>query len=630
MVNKSGNNTQKKRRSQADGLVKVSAIQEMTRVLQHNASRIATRDNYGSMETISLQEMIARDAREFLLETPTVENRFAFYRRMEKLDPEVKIAKNYLALMIQRSYLGPRLDRTDKGYQETAGFLSNVNVVLAEMQFASRVGSIAKDLIRHGNSFLRVKRDAGHQISSSEIIPPDSVTILSDRYIAKFKEFKGVLNERNYYVMAEKKSRSDEPYEVMWDSLQDPEPNEDGTPAEIVLPAKDMLHVSWDSEGHQFIDSFHRETYNIWGESVYESIIVYVKGKLMITTDYLRWMRQGMPRWVMSVAMDDILKLSQYEGDLKAKTKAAIEAAKAIFAMFESQLYYYDDNEESPTYRKKLPIEPDAILALSDKCVLEQKGGTSAPDPMVMNFIKECNRSIASALGVPMTLFGYEEGSTYAVSKITAKFMAGYGGGLLRTIEVDVKEFLKAEFKRRGAAFKATPEDWENLYLEYDRDDIEDLQARNNVDLIRAQVVTQLASAASTLYQGGVCSLNDARAIMREGLDALTALQGRQDGDALKPLQPMITTGMFAPPAVHHSHSVERPIHAIVNENGAKGSVGELTLEKDEPLLEKEVKQAISDSYVYFIEDIARKVENGEIGGKHGKEIQPSLDGLFE
>ena len=32
MVTKSGNNTQKKRRSQYDGLVKVSAIQEMTRV----------------------------------------------------------------------------------------------------------------------------------------------------------------------------------------------------------------------------------------------------------------------------------------------------------------------------------------------------------------------------------------------------------------------------------------------------------------------------------------------------------------------------------------------------------------------------------------------------------------------
>lgn len=104
-----------------------------------------------------------------------------------------------------------------------------------------------------------------------------------------------------------------------------------------------------------------------------------------------------------------------------------------------------------------------------------------------------------------------------------------------------------------------------------------------------------------------------ARAIMRNGLDALMALQGRQDGDELKPLQPMISTGMFMPPAMQHAHSVERPIHAIVNDKEGKGSKGPLTLEKDEPLLEKEVKQAISDSYVYFIEDIARKVENGEI-----------------
>ena len=345
--------------------------------------------------------MIARDAREFLLETPTVDNRFAFFRRMEKLDPEIQIAKNYLALMIQRSYLGPRLDKSDKSYVETPDFLSKVNVVLAEMQFASRIGSIAKDLIRYGNSFLRVKRDAGRQISSSEIIPPDSITILSDRYISNFSEFKGILNAKDYFVITEKKKRADEPYTVTWDSSADPEPNEDGTPAEIVLPARDVLQVAWDREGNQFLDSLHRETYNVWGSSVYESIIIYVKGKLMVTTDYLRWMRQGMPRWVMNVAMDDILNLSQYEGDLKTKVRAALETASEIFKKFESQLYYYDDNEESPTYRKKLPIEPDAIMALSDKCVLEQKGGTSAPDPMVMSFLKECNRAISSAFGCP-------------------------------------------------------------------------------------------------------------------------------------------------------------------------------------------------------------------------------------
>jgi len=60
-----------------------------------------------------------------------------------------------------------------------------------------------------------------------------------------------------------------------------------------------------------------------------------------------------------------------------------------------------------------------------------------------MNFLKECNRAISSAMGVPLILFNYNEGNTYATSKISAKFLAGYGGGLLRTIEIDTKEMLQ-------------------------------------------------------------------------------------------------------------------------------------------------------------------------------------------
>ena len=163
-----------KRSDQDSGLVRVLGIKDMSTALQHSESRISTRNRSGTVETISLQEMIARDARQFLLEYPTISNRFAFYRRMEKLDPEILLSKNYLALMIQRSYLGPRLDTSDKSYVETPDFLSNVNIVLSEMQFASRIGTIAKDLIRYGNAFLRVRRygivsEDGEESSSNEI-----------------------------------------------------------------------------------------------------------------------------------------------------------------------------------------------------------------------------------------------------------------------------------------------------------------------------------------------------------------------------------------------------------------------------------------------------------------------------
>lgn len=588
-------------------------------VVRQNSS---TGANTNMSEIVSLQEIIARDARAFILQSPGRTNRFAFYRLMEKLDPDIQIARNYLKLMIQRSYLGPRLDNSDKSYTPSLDFLSNVNIIMSEMQFASKIGSLAKDLIRHGNAFLRVRRlDLSRlsqeyqvkQIESSEVIPPDTMTILSDKFVEIYNKnpgdkFKGIISSKDYYVLNELKDRREEPYTVRWTPRDEPPETEDGKPPEIVLPARDVMHIAWDSEGSQLDDSFGRDTYNIWGISIYESIIIHTKVKLILVPDYARWMRSGMPRWIMNLNMDDLLNMANYPGSLEQKQKLATESAKTVMRMFEDELYYYDTNPESPTYRRRLPLEPDEILVLSDKCNMEQKGGTSSPDASVMNFIKECNRAIASAMGVPLTLFNYNEGSTYATSKITAKFMAGYGGGLLRDIEIAVKDFLKEEFQFRG--IEATPSDWENLYLEYDRDDTEELLAKNNVDLVRANAVVSLAGAARALYEGGIVTLNQARLIMREGLDSLAKLGDMPDGDSLRPLQPNISTvssgfGMFAP----QSHQ-----HAAGSRSSELDDLEKkLNLPRDEPGLEKATKQAIDDSYLFFIEEIARKVEKGQM-----------------
>jgi hypothetical protein len=578
-----------------------------------------TGTNANMSEIVSLQEMIARDARAFVLQSPDHSNRFAFYRLMEKLDPDIQIARNYLKLMIQRSYLGPRLDNSDEGYVPSTDFLHNVNVILSEMQFASRIGSLAKDLIRHGNAFIRVRRiDMSRlspeyqvkQIESSEVIPPDTMTILSEKFMEIYnknpgEKFSGIISSKDYFVINEIKDRREEPYIVRWSPRDEPPETEDGKPPEIVLPARDVLHVSWDAEGSQLDDSFGRDTYNVWGISIYESIIIHTKVKLILVPDYARWMRSGMPRWIMNLNMDDVLNMASYPGNLEEKQRLATESAKTIMRMFEDELYYYDNNPDSPTYRRRLPIEPDEILVISDKCNMEQKGGASSPDASVMNFIKECNRAIASAMGVPLTLFNYNEGSTYATSKITAKFMAGYGGGLLRDIETAVKDFLKSEFEYRG--LEATPNDWENLYLEYDRDDNEELMARNNVELARANSVVALAGAARTLYEGGLVTLNQARLIMREGLDSLAKLGDMPDGDSLRPLQPTISTvtpgfGMLSPQAHQHAASTKSPLDELEKK---------LNLPRDEPGLENATRQAIEDSYLFFIEDIARKVEQG-------------------
>ncbi len=114
------------RKSHSSELVRATGIRPFLVVTHASASDQSS----NSIDTVSIQEMLARDAREFLLQTPDHTNRFAFYRKMEKMDPEITIARNYLTLMIQRSYLGPRLDETDKTYSPTPDFLSNVNIIL--------------------------------------------------------------------------------------------------------------------------------------------------------------------------------------------------------------------------------------------------------------------------------------------------------------------------------------------------------------------------------------------------------------------------------------------------------------------------------------------------------------------
>jgi hypothetical protein len=97
---------------------------------------------------------------------------------------------------------------------------------------------------------------------------------------------------------------------------------------------------------------------------------------------------------------------------------------------------------------------------------------------------------------------------------------------------------------------------------------------------------------------------------MREGLDSLAKLGDMPDGDSLRPLQPNISTvssgfGMFAP----QSHQ-----HAAGSRSSELDDLEKkLNLPRNEPGLEKATKQAIDDSYLFFIEEIARKVEKGQM-----------------
>ncbi|MDH7597538.1 MAG: hypothetical protein QHG98_07375 [Methanothrix sp.] len=571
--------------------------------------------NAAGPDVVSLQSVIVRDAKAFLYAVPDHTNRFAYYRLMESFDPMLQFGRNYIAMLVQRSYLGPRLDTSDESYVPTLDFLKNVNELLAEIKFASIIGAVVKDLIRHGNSFVRLHRNPDGSIARAEVIPPDAVTIISEemyRAGRKGGSRPALISSRDYFVLNE---GTDGEYKVHDPTRPDPKPGDDGKPPEIVIAAEDMIHFAWDREGSQMKDSLGRDTYGVWGRSVYESVIVYVKAKLTLVVDFIRYMRFSMPRWVVNVDLSEVLDLSQYTGSFDDRYNQAMELIRKIMQDFYNSLYYTDTDPTSPTYRKTLPIEPDAFIFLSNGCQMDQRGSGLSATPNVLDMIKQCDRAIASALGVPLTMFGYSEGNTYATSKVTAKFLAAYGGGLIRSIETELKEFLRREFSRRGLI--AFDEDWENLYIEYDRDDVEEMQARTEVEVRQAQISGYLSNVVSALYGSGIITMNEARRIMSGGVKAMQQLEEVEGGDVLKALQPMVpATALMSRELSRHEFKPDAaPADGRVDLSDAEIEKL-LTLDEREPQLEELIRRAFRDALEWFADELAGRIARGELSLK--------------
>ena len=550
---------------------------------------------------VSIQEMIGNKIKGFLIWQVTPQNRYAFYRVLEKVDPEVLIARNYLALTIQKSYLGPRMDLTDKSYKETPEFLSRVNLLLAQMRFATRLQPLVKEMIRAGDGYLRIKKlelennadpDLEQQVQGeiidSEILAADAITILSKAAAKDPDKTDQTIMAADLYVVNERDKHEEGGMKI------GTIPADEKNPPEIVLPDTDVFHLSWDHEGNQTIDTRGRDTYGIYGRSVYESIELFVKIKLALLRDYVIWFRSGMPRLDVGMEVGDLMDLNRYTGSEEEKIKKALKMVNKVFENFTDSMYYRDNNPDSPTYRKRLPVETDSVFVHTKEAAVQQVGG-STPDAEVINMIEECNRAIAAALGVPMALFGYESAALFGSGRINSKFLSGYGGGLLRSIETETKEFLRKQFIIRK--WNSTDSDWENLYFEYDRDDTDEALAVQNVETGKANQVSILATAAMTLYNNQIVTLNEARAIVKDGLAALINLKDVADGNKFKEAPAQTQTLGFMLP---ESHKV------------TQAKEDEPVLPENEPKMEKHVHKAIIGSFEEFIENIATAVENGE------------------
>ncbi len=461
--------------------------------------------------SISFYQMMINDLKSFLVADPARTNKYVIYDVMPRLDPELGVALQMITFSVLNSYQGPALK---EGYKPSrADFLSDIENILAEIKFSTNLPEIVRGLVKNGDVVWRLfRRGASSTIDKVELLPTYAITII-DNDFEKDPENNKVIRKRENYLVGERSKD-----QIKKPSLQPVIQTSQGTPttevaavpqkvgeARVRIPAEEVLHFSMMSQGNYQKDIFGRDTYGIWGISPLESLVFVLKMKLALNLDYLRWSRTGMPRWDAALDLTEVMNLMNYQGSNQERLKQARDMANEIFEEFRKKLYYTDNDPNSHTFGQELPIETDHMWIHGTNITVEQKGGQSEAPVHYLEVIKKCDMSICSALGVPLSLFGYESGSTYAIGYITQQFMTSIGGGLLKCIESTVEDFLRAEMKARKMDF--TEADFDNLILKYKVNDTETLKAELEVKKLQI-------SLAGEAYDKGIVTKNEAREIL--------------------------------------------------------------------------------------------------------------------
>ncbi len=461
--------------------------------------------------SISFYQMMINDLKTFLVADPARTNKYVIYDVMPRLDPELGVALQMITFSVLNSYQGPELK---EGYTPSReDFMADVEAILSEIKFSTNLPEIVRGLVKNGDVVWRLfRKGASSIIDKVELLPTYAVTIIDSAY-EKDPENNQVIRKRETYLVGE---RSKE--QITKPTLQPVMQTSQGTPTTTVpvvaqavgearerITADEILHFSMMSQGNYQKDIFGRDSYGIWGISPLESLVFVLKMKLALNLDYLRWSRTGMPRWDASLDLSEVMNLMNYQGSQQERLKQARDMANDIFEEFRKKLYYTDNDPNSPTCGQELPVETDHMWIHGTNVTVEQKGGQSEAPVHYLEVIKKCDMSICSALGVPLSLFGYEAGSTYAIGYITQQFMTSIGGGLLKCIESTVEDFLRAEMKARNMDF--TELDFDNLILKYKVNDTETLRAELEVKKLQI-------SLAGEAYDKGIVTKNEARAIL--------------------------------------------------------------------------------------------------------------------
>ncbi len=476
---------------------------------------------------VSFYQMSIYDMKNFLASDPSRINKYVLYNLMVKLDTELRTAISMISYTVANSYMGPAIKEPPKEFDKSSryipsrpSFLKDIEKILGEINFSNNLQSLVRMMVRDGDIYYRIHRKGNEEISRLELLPSGSVTIMDNDFKRDPKEAGYVIRSPDVFLLNEildtgvtkgtyishqtlssqgaasavySKTPIQSPFSGMSEGKLSGVAGSESVAmyegsALTVLDPEEVIHFSYQREGSACRDILGRNTFSIYGESPLESLVFVLKLKMAVTLDYMLYSRTGLPRWDFSVELSEIMNLENYTGDYQNRLKEARGLAKEIFNEFEKQLYYVDEDPESPTVGSTVPMEADHAFIHGNDVSVEQKGGRPA-STQYLEVIKKCDMSICSALGVPLSLFGYETAQTYAIGYITRSFMLSFGGGLLSSIGGEIKEFLKAEFERRN--LMAEPADWDHLELSYYIDDSDAIALEAELEKARLNIAVQ-------------------------------------------------------------------------------------------------------------------------------------------
>lgn len=505
-----------------------------------------------SQSVVSIGKSIGTTTRNFLYTDPDYVdsktghkrvNEFSFYRMVAEADPNVGGAIDFISQSMSAAYrgIGFRDDYNEDGsvqkvYKPADGFKDQVESLLVEIKFASMLKPTLDGLNLDGNTFYRLWRENSEienaaspgRITEVELIPASTLTIVSREVDAG--EYDGsLITDRDLYYVNEAPITSGDSDTVTGDKVTS------ATEREFTkIAASDMLHFGRNRIGNLFTDPIGRRTMNVWGVSPLRSLAMYVKLKLFLWLDYARWFHSSVPRLDAAIDAADLLNPDNYTGSSEEKATAMANAVTDFMTRFQESLLTEDTDETSPTYGEKIPMEPDHAFVHLKDIVLSQLGGASI-GPDVFAAIEACDRVLCTRLGVPMTFFGYERGSTYAVSYVTKQFMNVYGTSLVRGLELELRSFIARELHLRGIDFNQ--EDVDRLILVLEVQDEDQQKAEREDQKADIEIAERIATMVIALYTNTVLSHKEVRKILRD-----------QAPKFFKSLRVLDVDGYYAPP----------------------------------------------------------------------------------